>query len=49
MKSKTIKSHLRWKINQWIDSIKDPQIQELALANTIVTGGAICSMLSREA
>lgn len=48
MKAKTIKSHLRWKINQWIASITDPEIQKLAQENTIVTGGSIVSLLTRE-
>ena len=48
MKSKTIRAVLRKKINEWIDSIEDPEIQELARANTIVTGGAIASMLLKE-
>jgi len=48
MKTKTIKNFLRSKINTWIDSIADKQVQKLARKNTIVTGGSIASMLLRE-
>lgn len=48
MKSKTIKANLRWKINQWLKSIKDPEIAKLAEKNVIVTGGSIVSMLTNE-
>jgi len=48
MKSKTIKAVLRKKTDEWIASIKDPVVQELAKKNTIVTGGSIVSMLMRE-
>lgn len=45
MKSKTIKLVLRKKINQWLASIQDEAVRELASQNTIVTGGSIVSML----
>lgn len=45
MKSKTIKSVLNKKINQWIESVEDPQLQEQLKKSVIVTGGAIVSML----
>lgn len=48
MKAKTIKSALRTKINDWISSIKDPEVAEMAKKNTIVTGGCIVSMLTGE-
>lgn len=48
MKAKTIKSVLRQKTNEWIDSIDDPQVAEAARRSTIVTGGCIASMLLRE-
>lgn len=48
MKSKTIKAVLRKKIDQWIASIEDKNLQELVKANVIVTGGAIASMLLKE-
>ena len=48
MKAKTIKANLRWKINQWIKTIEDPAVAELAAKNVIVTGGSIVSMLTGE-
>lgn len=45
MKSKTIKSVLNKKINQWIESIENPDLQERLKKSVIVTGGAIVSML----
>lgn len=48
MKAKTIKSHLRWKINDWIKTITDEGVAKLAAKNVIVTGGSIVSMLSKE-
>lgn len=49
MKSKTIRLILHNKIKEWLDSIKDKRVRDLAAANTIVTGGAIVSMLQKEA
>lgn len=48
MKAKTIKKVIRSKIDQWLDSIEDAAVKELASKNTIVTGGYIASMLLRE-
>lgn len=48
MKSKTIKKVLRQKIDQWLASIDDNAVQVAAGGNTIVTGGAIASMLLGE-
>lgn len=48
MKAKTIKSALRWKINDWIKSIDDEELRKLAQKNVIVTGGSIVSMLTGE-
>lgn len=45
MKGKTIKSNLRWKINDWIKSIEDEDLRKLMQKNVIVTGGSIVSML----
>lgn len=45
MKSKTIKSVLRKKLKAWCDSIDDPAVREIVNANTIITGGAITSLL----
>lgn len=48
MKAKTIKSVLRKKINEWLESIEDTAVRKLAAENTIVTGGCIASMLLKE-
>lgn len=48
MKSKTIKAVLRKKIDNWLSSIEDEAVKKLAADNTIVTGGAIASMLLKE-
>lgn len=48
MKTKTIKAVLTKKISQWIDSITDNEVRDLARKNTIVTGGCIASMLLKE-
>jgi hypothetical protein len=48
MKGKTIKAVIAKKINEWVSSIDDPAVSELAKKNTIVTGGAIASMLLNE-
>jgi len=46
MKAKTIKKVLRAKIDQWLETIEDEAVRGLAAKNTIVTGGAIVSMLA---
>lgn len=48
MKSKTIKKVLRAKFNQWLSSIENERVRDLARMNTIITGGAIASMLLGE-
>lgn len=48
MKAKTIKSILRKKIDDWLSSIEDDSIREIAAKNSIVTGGSIASMLLSE-
>lgn len=48
MKIKTIKKVIRAKIDEWLASIEDENVRELAKSNTIVTGGAIASMLLKE-
>lgn len=48
MKAKTIKAVLRKKIDDWLASIEDESVRKLAADNTIVTGGAIASMLLKE-
>jgi len=48
MKTKTIKKVLQAKINDWLGSIEDDAVRDLAKKNTIVTGGCIASMLLKE-
>lgn len=43
-----IKKELKLKIDQWLESIKDPGVKKLAEENAIVTGGSIASMLLGE-
>lgn len=48
MKAKTIKKVISAKVKDWISSIEDLEVRGLAEKNTIVTGGAIASMLLNE-
>lgn len=48
MKAKTIRAVLRKKIDEWLASIEDESVREAARKDTIVTGGAIASMLLKE-
>jgi hypothetical protein len=48
MKAKTIKAILRKKIDQWLETIEDVKLRQLASKNIIVTGGCIASMLLGE-
>lgn len=48
MKAKTIKSILRKKVNDWIESIDDAALREAVKDKIIVTGGSIASMLLNE-
>lgn len=48
MKSKTIKTVIRKKIDAWLTSIENEDVRAIAKANTIVTGGSIASMLLNE-
>lgn len=43
-----IKRELKAKIDEWADSITDEEVKAIVLRNTIVTGGAIASMLLGE-
>ena len=49
MKSKTIKAVIHAKVDAWLATIEDPAVRELAAKSIIVTGGAIASMLLKEA
>jgi len=48
MKKRTIKTVLKKKMNDWLASITDPNVQKAASDNAIVTGGAIASMILNE-
>lgn len=48
MKAKTIKSTIRAKVNDWLDSIDDQGVRDLLAKNIIVTGGCIVSMLRND-
>lgn len=49
MKAKTIKAVLRKKVDHWLSSIEDETLREAARKDVIVTGGAIASLLLKEA
>lgn len=44
-KSKTIRRVLRSKVSEWLDTIDDDSVRAAAKRDTIVTGGAIASLL----
>lgn len=48
MKRKTIQKVLASKMEEWINSIEDKEVRNLARKDTIVTGGSIASMLLNE-
>ncbi len=48
MQEKTIKGVLVKKFNKWVDSIDDKDLQDLIKKNTIITGGAIVSLMQNE-
>lgn len=48
MKAKTIKKIIKAKVDDWLSSIDDQAVRDLASKNTIVTGGCIASMLLKE-
>ena len=48
MKSKTIKTVIAKKINDWAKSITDESLRNRVLKGTVVTGGCIASMLLQE-
>jgi hypothetical protein len=48
MKAKTVKAVLRKKVDEWLATIEDEGLRAAARRDTIVTGGAIASMLLRE-
>lgn len=48
MNSKNIRKHLKRKLAGWVASISDPEIRKAIEDNTIITGGAIVSLLLGE-
>lgn len=48
MKIKTIRAKLKTKFKDFLKSIDDPEVKKLVQGNTIITGGAIASMLLGE-
>lgn len=48
MIEKTIKAVLKKKFNEWVKSIKDEYVRNLARKNTLITGGSIASLLMNE-
>jgi hypothetical protein len=48
MKSATIKLVLNTEIKKILDSIKDPEVRQIASQNILVCGGAIASLLANE-
>ena len=47
-KTKTIKSIIRRKIDQWLESIEDEALRKKLAESVIVTGGCVASMLLGE-
>lgn len=48
MNSKNIKKHLGAKVKEWAASITDESVKKIVLENTIITGGALVSLLTGE-
>jgi len=48
MKAKTINAVICKKFDEYTSSIKDEKVKELVIANTVITGGCIASMLLKE-
>ena len=48
MNSKNIKRHLKAKLKDWIKSIDNEDVKKIIEENTIVTGGAMVSLLTGE-
>lgn len=46
MNSKNIKKSLNAKLNKWLESIEDKEISDIIKNNTIITGGALVSLLT---
>lgn len=48
MNAKNIKKHLNAKLKDWMSSIEDDAVKQVIAENTIITGGALVSLLSGE-
>lgn len=48
MNSKNMTKHLAWKLNDWVESIDEPEVAKAIKENAIVTGGALVSLLTDE-
>ncbi len=48
MNSKNIKKSLNAKLNRWLESIDDEDIKKTIKENTIITGGALVSLLTNQ-
>ena len=48
MNSKNIKKHLNAKLRDWLESIDDEEVKKVIKSNTIITGGAMVSLLTGE-
>lgn len=46
MNSKNIKRHLGNKLRDWMESIEDENVKAVVKENTIITGGALVSLLT---
>lgn len=48
MNAKNIKKHLKMKLKDWLESIDDEEVKKIVKNNTIITGGAMVSLLTGE-
>lgn len=48
MNTKNIKKHLNAKLKHWMESITDEEVKKIVKGNTIITGGAMVSLLTGE-
>ena len=48
MNEKRIRNHLTKHFIEWVNSITDPVVKDVAMNNTFITGGAIASLLNNE-
>jgi len=48
MQEKTIKNVLRKKVDHWVSNIDDPNLVKLIKRDTIITGGALVSLLTNQ-